>query len=350
MTKKPRSVAHRTTPREREYIAFLGEVKQKIQTARLEAFRSVNRVTIRVYWEIGQGIIERQRRLGWGKNVVVRLSADLRKAFPGTEGFSTTNLWYMRQFYQAYEASPKLQQSVGEIPWGQNLLIMAKAKNQAEREFYIGQTLRQGWTRDVLLNQIESRAFQRFADRQHNFPQALPKHLAEQADCALKDGYMLDFLGDVEPVLERDLHQRLLTHIKEFLVELGIGFTFVGSQFRLAVKGKEYFIDLLFYHRHLKCLSAVELKIGDFKPEHAGKMNFYLQLLDDYVRLPGENPSIGIILCKRKDRFEVEYALRGQTKPMGVARYIFSKTLPRKMAGELPSPNQIKKGLSAPEA
>lgn len=350
MSKKSQKLPSQRKPRESDYFAFLGEIKEKIRKARLEAFRSVNRVTIHVYWEIGQGIVERQRDLGWGKNVVERLSADLRKSFPGTEGFSTTNLWYMRQFYQTYEALPKLQQSVGEIPWGQNLLIMAKAKNLAEREFYVEQTLRQGWTRDVLLNQIESRAFERFGDRQSNFKKALPKHLAEQADRALKDGYMLDFLGDIEPVLERDLHQRLLTHIKEFLVELGVGFTFVGSQYRLAVKGKEYFIDLLFYHRHLKLLTAVELKIGDFKPEYAGKMNFYLQLLDDYVRLPGENPSIGIILCKRKDRFEVEYALRGQTKPMGVARYIFSKKLPKNLAKELPSADQIKKGLSAPES
>lgn len=333
---------------EKEYIAFLGEIKDKVRKARLEAFRSVNSVAVRIYWEIGRDIVERQHRLGWGQSVIERLSADLRKSFPGTEGFSVTNLRYMRQFYLTYKDSPNLQQRVGEIPWGQNVLIMSQAKTVAEKEFYIEQTLRQAWTRDVLLNQIANRAFERFGGRQHNFRKALPKHLSEQADRALKDGYVLDFLGDIGPVLERDLHQRLLTHIRDFLIELGIGFSFVGSQYRLTLGGKEYFIDLLFYHRHLAALIAVELKIGDFKPEYAGKMDFYLQLLDEQVRLPRENPSIGIILCKSKDRLEVEYALRGK-KPMGVARYIFSKKLPKALAKELPSPNQIEKGLSAPK-
>lgn len=332
----------------KEYNIFLGELVEKIQKARLEAFQSINKVGIRVYWEIGQGIVERQHQLGWGQGIVEKLSVDLRKNFPGTTGFSAANLRYMRQFYLTYKDAPYLQRLAGELPWGTNLAIMSKAKRFSEREFYLEQAIRQAWTRDVVVNQIESRAFERFGGRQHNFPRALPKHLAEQADKALKDSYILDFLGNVEPVLERDLHQKLLTHIRDFLVELGIGFSFVGSQYRLTLGDKEYFIDLLFYHRHLAALIAVELKIGDFKPEYAGKMDFYLQLLDDHVRLPKENPSIGIILCKSKDRLEVEYALRGK-KPMGVARYIFSRKLPKNLVGELPSPDEIKKGLSAPD-
>lgn len=335
------------SPKRNEYGAFLHELIDKIQKARLEAFRSVNKVGIRVYWEIGQGIVERQRRLGWGHKIVERLAGDLRRKFPGTTGFSTANLHYMRQFYLTYKDASDLRRLAAELPWGQNLAIMAKAKTPAEKKFYLEQAIRQGWTRDVVIHQIESRAFERFGGRQHNFPGALPKHLAEQADRALKDSYVLDFLGDVEPILERDLHQRLLAHIRDFLVELGIGFSFVGSQYRLTLGDKEYFIDLLFYHRHLACLIGVDLKIGEFKPEYAGKMDFYLQLLDEQARLPKENPSIGIILCKSKDRLEVEYALRGK-RPMGVARYVFSRKLPKDLAGELPSPDQIKKGLSAP--
>jgi predicted nuclease of restriction endonuclease-like (RecB) superfamily len=330
---------------EAEYVSFLKEIKGKIRQARLEAFRSINRTAIRVYWEIGRGIVERQNRLGWGKSIVSRLSDDLRRSFPEAEGFSTTNLWYMRQFFLTYQNSPNLQQSVGEIPWGQNVVIMSKVKTEIKQKFYLEQAARLGWTRDVLLNQIESKAFERFGHRQHNFPQALPKHLAEQADQALKDSYVLDFIF-TEPMLERDLHQRLLTHIRDFLIELGIGFSFLGSQYRLGLGEKEYFIDLLFYHLHLSCLVAVELKIGDFKPEFAGKMDFCLQLLDEQKRLPKQNPSIGIILCKSKDRLEVEYALRGK-KPMGVARYTFSRKLPRNLAKELPSPEQIQEGFNA---
>jgi len=331
-----------------EYEIFLGDLVEKIRRARLEAFQSVNKVGIRVYLDIGHGIVERQHRLGWGQGIIEKLALDLRKHFPGATGFSASNLRYMRQFHLVYKDAPDLLRLAMELPWGTNLAIMSKAKTPAEKQFYLEQAIRQGWTRDVIINQIESRAFERFGGRQHNFPQALPKHLAEQADRALKDGYVLDFLGDVEPVLERDLHQRLLTHIRDFLVELGIGFSFVGSQYRLRLGVKEYFVDLLFYHRRLASLCAVELKIGDFKPEYAGKMDFYLQLLDEQVRLPRENPSIGIILCKSKDRLEVEYALRGK-KPMGVAHYIFSKKLPKELAGEIPSPNQIKKSLDAPK-
>src|ERR1035437_5732899 len=218
-----------------EYDIFLGGLVDKIQKARLETFRSINKIGLQVYWEIGQGIVERQHRLGWGRKIIEKLADDLRRKFPGTTGFSTANLHYMRQFYLTYKDAPDLRQLAGELPWGQNLTIMSKAKTTAEKKFYLEQAIHQGWTRDVVVHQIESRAFERFAGRQHNFPQALPKHLAEQADRALKDSYVLDFLGDVEPVLERDLHQKLLTHIRDFMVELGIGFTFVGSQYRLTL-------------------------------------------------------------------------------------------------------------------
>jgi predicted nuclease of restriction endonuclease-like (RecB) superfamily len=251
----------------------------------------------------------------------------------------------MRQFYLAYQGAPNLQRLVGGIPWGQNLVILSKVKTLFEREFYLRQTAEQGWTRDVLIHQIESGTIERSKGGQHNFPQALPKQMADQADRALKDSYALDFLGNVAPVFERDLQRGLLANIRDFLVELGIGFCFVGNEYRLKLKDKEYFVDLLFFHRHLRCLVAIELKIGDFKPDYAGKMNFYLNLLDDHVRLRGENPSIGIILCKTRDRLEVEYALRGVSKPIGVSQYALSKKPPKKLIGELPSAEQFKKGL-----
>lgn len=300
---------------------------------------------IQLYWEIGKGIVVRQEKYGWGRNIVEKLADDLRKEFSGQNGFSTQNLWYMRQFFLTYKDNPNLQRFVGELPWGQNLVILAKAKNLSEKEFYLRETIRQGWTRDVLVHQIESHAHRRFQARQHNFEKALPVHLSEQADKAVKDGYSLDFLGSGKAMLERDLEEQLVGHIRDFLVELGLGFCFLGNQFRIVANNKEYFIDLLFFHRHLKCLVALELKIGDFKPEFAGKMNFYLNLLDDHVRLKDENPSIGIVLCKSKDRFEVEYALRGVHKPMGVAQYSLSQKLPKKLVGEFPTPQQLQRGL-----
>lgn len=338
----------RETPlRSKEYLAFLGEIKKWVRKARFQAYRSVNKEMIRLYWDIGKGIVERQDRLGWGKSVVEGLAVDLRREFTGKVGFSAQNLWYMRKFYLAYRDKPNLQQLAGEIPWFSNMAILDKVSNPVAREYYLRATRDMGWSRNVLIHQIEAGAYERhrLAHKQHNFPKALPKHLAEQADHALKDSYALDFLDVAGPMLERDLERKLLEHIKDFLVELGLGFCFVGSQYRLFLRDKEYFIDLLFFHRHLRCLVAIELKIGEFKPEYAGKMNFYLNLLDDHVRLPGENPSIGIILCKSKDRLEVEYALRGVAKPMGVARYVLSKRPPKDLMRELPSPEQLKRGL-----
>jgi predicted nuclease of restriction endonuclease-like (RecB) superfamily len=278
---------------------------------------------------------------------VEKLAADLKKEFPGTAGFSPQNLWYMRRFYLAYQGKPKLQQLAGEIPWFSNVAVLDKVSAPAAQEYYLKATAELGWSRNVLIHQIESDAYQRHrgSRKQHNFQRVLPKHIAEQTDLAVKDSYALDFLGQSVPVLERDLHQGLLQHMKDLLVELGIGFCFVGSEYRLTLRNKEYFVDLLFFHRHLRCLVAVELKIGDFKPEYAGKMNFYLNLLDDQVRQPDENPSIGIILCKSRDRLEVEYALRGVVKPMGVAHYLLAKKPPKDLAGELPSPDQLKRGL-----
>lgn len=249
----------------------------------------------------------------------------------------------MRRFYLEYKDSPILRQLVAEIPWGQNLLIMSKIKEVQAREYYIRAALEQGWTRNVLLMQINTSAYERqvLADKQHTFKKALPAHLAEQADQTMKDIYMLDTLGLTEPVLEAEIENRMVNKIKTVMLELGYSFSFIGNQYRIIANGRDYFIDLLFYNRRLQCLVAIELKSGEFQPEYAGKMNFYLNLLDDYVREQHENPSIGIILCAQRDRFDVEYALRGIDKPMGVSEFRLSKDLPSSLQDKLPNAKEL---------
>ncbi len=292
---------------------------------------------------MGKIITEKQQQLGWGKSVVEQLAKDLQQNFEGRSGFSTQNLWYMRQFYQEYQGETNLQQLVGEIPWGQNLTIMSKVKDLAARRYYLEATLEMGWSRNVLIHQIKSQAFERhqLVEKQHNFQKALPKHLAEQADQAMKDVYMLDMLGVEKPVLEAELEARMVAKIQAVMLELGYGFAFIGNQYRIVANKKEYFIDLLFSNRRMNALVAIELKIGPFKPEYAGKMNFYLNLLDDYVREAGENPSIGIILCTERDNFEVEYALRGLDKPVGVSGYLLTQELPEDLKDKLPNAKQL---------
>ena len=331
---------------ESDYLQFLKEIKEKIVSSRIRAYRGLNRGLIKLYWEIGRNIVERQEKFGWGKSIVEKLSRDLRQEFSATKGYSAQNLWYMRQLYLEYRDFPNLQQLVGEIPWGQNLVILSRLKDVKEREFYIRGTIQFGWSRNVLIHQIEAEAHkQAKIKKMHNFPKTLPAHLAEQADIALKDSYALDFLDVEVSIRERELERELIIHLKDFITELGLGFCFIGSQYPLKLRDKEYYIDLLFFHRHLHCLVAFDLKIGEFKSEYAGKMNFYLNLLDDLVRLPEENPSIGIILCKDRNRLEVEYALRGIRKPIGVSKYRITKRLPKKLAKSLPSPEELRKGL-----
>ena len=333
-----------TIPHEQHYLAFLDDVKSEIKKSRTQIVRATNRELIQLYWTLGKAIADKQEQLGWGKSVVEQLAKDLQKNFEGRRGFSTQNLWYMRQFYIEYQDAPNLQQLVGEIPWGQNLTIMSKVKDHDARNYYLKATLEMGWSRNVLIHQIKSQAYERhhLTKKQHNFQQALPEHLAEQADQAMKDVYMLDILGVEKPILEAELESRIVSKIKEVMLELGYGFAFIGNQYRISANDKEYFIDLLFSNRRLNALVAIELKVGRFKPEYAGKMNFYLNLLDDYVREPGENPSIGIILCTERDYFEVEYALRGLDKPVGVSEYLLTQELPEELKNKLPDAKQLK--------
>lgn len=329
------------------YLDFVREIKRAIQQSRFRAVRNTNRELIELYWNIGKEIVERQERHGWGKSIIEQLSGDLRKEFPGVTGFSASNLWRMRRFYLSYKDYANLAQLAREIPWFCNVYILEKVKEPSAQEYYMKSTAEMGWSRNVLLNQIKANAYERHrvSDKQHNFAATLPEHLSAQADETMKDVYMLDFLGITKPVVEREMERRMIEKIKDVILELGYGFSFIGNQYRVRLGEKEYFIDLLFYNRRLRCLVAIELKSGGFQPEYAGKMNFYLNLLDDLVREPGENPSIGIILCAERDRIEVEYALRNINKPVGVAEYSLTRELPENLADKLPDAKMIEEEI-----
>ncbi len=347
-----------------DYPAFLAALKDRILRARISAARAIDSELVLLYWDIGRGIAEKQQIAGWGDAVVARLATDLRAEFPDTRGFSVPNLWRMKQLYLAHTAPEflakaarelrvegadpeKLSQAVrglvSSIPWGHHANVLARLTDPAARLYYLRATARFGWSRNVLLNQIKAGAYERAVTEKktHNFPLAMPGYLAEQADEAMKSSYNLDFLGIRRAVKERELEDRLVSRLQAFLLELGYGFCFVGRQHRLTLGQKEYFVDLLFYHRFLKALVAFELKVGPFEPEHAGKMDFYLNLLNDKERGDGDQPSIGIILCAEKEDVEVEYALRTKANPIGVAEYQLRRKLPARLRGRLPSAEQL---------
>ncbi|MCK9418193.1 MAG: PDDEXK nuclease domain-containing protein [Nitrospirae bacterium] len=350
-----------------EYRQFIADLKVRVAAARLSAARAVNRDLILLYWDIGRGIVEKQQTLGWGDSIVEMVSADLRQAFPGSFGFSPQNVWRMLQFFRTYTDNLFLSQAVRElekkgqktpgreelsqlvreliaaVPWGHHANVLAKLTDPAARLYYLQATVQFGWSRNMLLNQIKVGAYERAVveKKTHNFPLALPEHLAEQAEEMMKSSYNLEFLGIRREVKERELEDRLISRLQSFLLELGYGFCFVGRQHRIALGNKEYFIDLLFYHRFLKALVAFELKVGPFEPEFAGKMDFYLNVLNDKERGPGDQSSIGIILCAEKDDVEVEYALRTKANPIGVAAYHLQSKLPGELKGKLPTAKQL---------
>lgn len=331
------------------YKSFFKEVKERIHLAQYDALRSVNKEHIALCWDIGKMIVEKQKKYGWGKSIVENLSSDLQNEFPDTSGFSSRNLWYMRNFYFIYYKNTKLQPMVAEIGWAHNLLIMEKCKDDLEREFYIKMTKKYGWTKAVLIHQIENQSYQKYLLNQTNFEKTLPEKYKRQAILAVKDEYTLDFLELSDEHSERELEAAIVNNIRKMLIELGGYFTFIGNQYRLDVGGQEYFIDLLLYHRQLRCLVAIELKIGEFNPEYAGKMQFYLTALNEQAKLEAENPSIGMIFCKEKNRIVVEYALRDSTHPMGVATYKITQTLPKNLKGLLPSQKEIQNKLKVLE-
>ena len=331
------------------YREFVTGIKNRIREAQYSALKAVNKELIGLYWDIGKGITERQEKHSWGKAIVERLAFDLQKEYPGIHGFSARNLWNMRNFYFSYRDKIKLQPLVAEISWAKNLVVMEKCENDLEREFYLRMARKFGWTKSVLIHQIENQSYEKYLINQTNFDKALPAKCKCQAKLAVKDEYTFDFLELGGEHSEKELESALMGRVRGFLAEMGGNFCYIGNQFRLEVGGSEFFVDLLLYHRKLKCLVAIELKVGGFMPEYAGKMQFYLSVLDDKVRMEGEKPSIGIIICKSKDRTIVEYALKDAKKPIGVSTYKMTAQLPYGLSRHLPSGKELSERLCALE-
>jgi predicted nuclease of restriction endonuclease-like (RecB) superfamily len=329
------------------YGAVLADLKERVRAAQVRAVLSVNRELIQLYWQIGGEILRCQREEGWGAKVVERLAKDLRAEFPEMEGFSSRNLKYMRAFAVAYSEAEFVQQVVAQIPWGHNLLLLNKLRQPELREWYARKTLEHGWSRAVLSAQIQTKVHAREGKALTNFKQTLPSPQSDLAQQALKDPYTFDFLSLSTEARERELEQGLVDHIQKFLLELGVGFAFVGRQVHLEIGGEDYFIDLLFYHLKLRCFVVIDLKMEPFKPEFAGKMNFYLSAVDDRMRNSQDQPSIGLLLCRDKNHITVEYALRHLAKPIGVAQWRtrLVDSLPKKLEGALPSVKELEKEL-----
>ncbi len=324
-----------------EFNQFVKDIKQKILSSQYEALKAVNKELINLYWDIGKSIVEKQDILGWGKSVVKSLAEELQKEFVGIKGFSMQNLWNMRQFYLEYKDDEKLRTLSREIGWSHNVTIFQKCKENLERNFYIQSVKKFGWTYRVLDNNIDNKTYEKFLLNQTNFDKTLPESIKSQAKLSVKDEYNFDFLELGDEHSEYELELGLINKVREFLAQMGSDFAFIGNQYRLKVDDEEYFIDLLLYHRRLKSLVAIELKIGKFKPEYAGKMNFYLSVLNDTIKLPDENLSIGIIICKEKKRTTVEYALKDSNQPIGLATYKLTESLPNDLKGLLPSSQEI---------
>ena len=328
-----------------DYRRWLAELKQRVERTRLRAVTSVNRELVTLYWQIGREILDRQQRQGWGAAVVDRLARDLKAAFPDMRGFSPRNLKYMRSLAQAWPDAEFVQQPAAQLPWFHLCTLLDKVKDPEQRSWYAGKTLEHGWSRQVLTMQIETAAYTRAGSAVTNFGETLPPPQSDLARDALKDPYIFDFLGLTEDAQERDIEQALTRHITRFLLELGAGFAFVGRQYRLDVGGDEFFVDLLFYHLKLRCYVVVELKTTPFRPEYAGQLNFYLSAIDAQVKAPDDLPTIGLLLCKEKNRLVAEYALRGVAKPMGVAEYQLLRQVPESLETTLPSIDQIEAEL-----
>ncbi|MDR0911756.1 MAG: PDDEXK nuclease domain-containing protein [Methanobrevibacter sp.] len=318
---------------------FIAEIKEKVRQSQYNALKQVNKELIFLYWEIGKSIFNIE--YSWGKSIIKKLSSELQKEFPGIKGFSITNIQRMVRFYSDYSDNEKLQSLIGEISWTKHVLIMEKCKDPQMREYYILATKKFGWTKNVLLHQIETQSYERFLINQTNYDKTVSPAVRNRAILAVKDEYIFDFLDLGEDYSERQLELELVKNIRKFLLEMGSQFAFIGNQYKLEVNDNEYFIDLLLYHRQLNCLVAIELKIGKFIPEFKGKMEFYLEILNDKVKLPNENDSIGIIICKEKDKTVVEYSLKSSKLPIGVASYETTGNLPKDYEKLLPNNEEI---------
>ena len=327
------------------YTDWLADIKSRVSAARQRAVLAANAELMRLYWQIGRDILERQASQGWGSKVIDRLASDLREAFPEMKGFSRANLMYMRAFAEAWSEAEIVQQAVGQLPWGQNVLLLTRLKDPALRLRYAQQASNDGWSRTTLELQIKNRLHERQGQAITNFETRLPSPHSELAHETLKDPYLFDFLGLGDDAHEREIENALVRHITRFLLELGTGFAFIGRQHRLEVAGDEFFIDLLFYHTRLKCYVVVELKATAFKPEHAGQLNFYLSAVDAQIKAPDDKPTIGLLLCKSQNRLVAEYALSGIDKPIGVAEYELVRALPEPLITSLPTVEELESEL-----
>lgn len=336
----------------KEYASTLAELKKQIQESQIRAVTAVNKELVRLYWAIGRTIVERQKQSGWGTNFIEKLAKDLQNAFPGVEGFSRANVFYMRSFFLTYE---KIQQAVGQfdslpifnIPWGHNIVLMQKVKEDDERLWYASKSIEHGLSRSMLDTWIKSDLFRREGKAVTNFNKTLPAPQSDMAQQAFKDPYVFDFLTLHENHIERDIEEGLVSHIQKFLLELGQGFAFLGRQYPLEVDGDQFYADLLFYHVKLRCYVVIEIKVRTFKPEDAGQLNFYLSAVDDKLKHENDNPTIGILLCKSRSKVKAEYAFRHIFRPIGVAEYetMLTKALPKELKSSLPTVKEIEEEL-----
>jgi predicted nuclease of restriction endonuclease-like (RecB) superfamily len=331
-----------------DYHTLLLELKSKIHQSQIRAALAVNKELVLLYWQIGNSILIKQEKEGWGSKIIEQLAKDLKSEFPLMKGFSVRNLKYMRSFTENYRDLEFVQVVLAQITWYHNITLLDKVKDSTERNFYIQESIKNGWSRNVMVHQIESNLYKRQiqAEKVHNFQETLSKPQSDLAHEILKDPYNFDFLSLGEEIKEKDLESALIKHITKFLLELGAGFAFVGKQYHVEVAGQDFYIDLLFYHIKLRAYVVIELKAGDFKPEYAGKLNFYLSAVDKILKSDDDKPSIGIILCKSKSKIIAEYALRDITKPIGVSEYMLTESIPENFKGELPSIEDLEKSLS----
>ncbi|MCB4796689.1 PDDEXK nuclease domain-containing protein [Pseudomonas sp. NP21570] len=332
------------------YGDWLADLKGRIHVAQQRATLAVNRELVLLYWQIGHDILTRQAQQGWGAKVIERLAQDLRAAFPYMKGFSPRNLKYMRAFAEAWSDAEFVQQAAAQLPWGHNLVLLDKLPGPETRRWYAAKAIEHNWSRNILVMQIETRLLERSGKAVSNFESHLPKPKSDLARESLKDPYRFDFLGLTDEAQEREIENALVKHVTEFLLELGAGFAFVGQQVLLDVGGDEFFIDLLFYHLKLRCYVVIELKAGKFKPEHLGQLSFYLTAVDAQLKHPHDGPTIGLLLCKSKNKVVAEYALRDNARPIGVAEYQLVESLPPELHTSLPSIEQIERELAGDDA
>ena len=336
----------RLTPPPEGYADWLADLKGRIHTAQQRATLAVNRELVLLYWEIGRDILARQALQGWGAKVVERLAFDLRAAFPEMKGFSPRNLKYMRAFADAWPDADFVQVVLAQLPWYHQLALLDKLPGPETRRWYAAKAIEHNWSRNVLVMQIEMRLLERSGKAVTNFADQLPRPQSDLARESVKDPYRFDFLGLTDEAHEREIENALVKHVTEFLLELGAGFAFVGRQVLLDVGGDEFFIDLLFYHLKLRCYVVIELKGGKFKPEHLGQLGFYLTAVDRQIKSDHDHPTIGLLLCKSKNKVVAEYALGDKTQPMGIAEYKLLESLPAELLTSLPSIEQIERELA----